>query len=145
MAALSIDDIMSQLSGLMGSNGATSYGVPTTQGFQATGGLLPQNTVANVGGQLGNQGGSGFGLNLGTAGLALNGLSALSGLFQSQNAFNLAKDQFKLQKDVTNTNLNNSIKSYNTTLADRLNSRAATENRTAESAAEQIERNRLTR
>lgn len=89
--------------------------------------------------------GSGIGFNMPTAGLALGGLQAIGGLLQSQKAFKLAKDQFKFTKDVTNTNLNNSIKSYNTSLEDRLNARGFVEGRDTGETAAEIERKRLTR
>lgn len=75
----------------------------------------------------------------------LGGISALSGIINSSKAAGLAKDQFKFTKDVTNTNLNNSIKSYNTALADRATSRAFTQNQDQSVADAYIEKNRLTR
>lgn len=89
--------------------------------------------------------GSGLGLNLGTGQLALSGLSSLANIWGALQQNTLAKDQFKLQKDVLNTNLNNQIQSYNTSLEDRMNARGASEGRSAEYTADEIARRRLTR
>lgn len=143
-----IDDILSQLSSLVGgnSNQAGNWGngsVSQTGMTFAT----PENTSNNWSPSTSSTGSptSGFGMNIGTVGMGLQGLSALGNLLQGNKAQKLAQDQFKFQKQFANTNLNNQIKSYNTALEDRLNSRAVTEGRTLESAAEQIERNRLSR
>lgn len=89
--------------------------------------------------------GTGLGFNVGTGQLALSGLGSLAGIWGANQQNKLAKDQFQFQKDVTNTNLNNQIKSYNTTLEDRLSSRGAMEGRSAEYTADEIARRRLTR
>ena len=57
----------------------------------------------------------------------------------------LAKQQFNLQKDVLNTNLNNQIKSYNNSLADQLRSRAAMETGNVNAYDSLIEERKLTR
>lgn len=88
---------------------------------------------------------SGFGLNVGTAGLALQGLGALGGLWGASQQNKLAKDQFKFQKEYANANLNNSIKSYNNSLEDKLTSRGAVEGRTTDYTAAEIARRQLTR
>ena len=66
-----------------------------------------------------------FGMNMPTLQLGLQGLSSLSGIWAANKGLKQAKEQFEFQKGVTNTNLNNSIKSYNTALDDRINARAA--------------------
>lgn len=146
--AFTIDDIMQQLRSIAGGgnyqgNGVTTYAAPNPAMAQ-TG---PNNNASFPvpGNVVGGGASTGLGFNAGTLGMGLQGLSALSGLLQGSKALNLAQDQFKLQKNMANANMNNSIKSYNTALEDRLNSRAVAENRSPESAAEQIERNRLTR
>lgn len=143
-----IEDIMGQLQSLFAGgnyqgNGATTFAAPTTAAPQVNGNNAAFVSPANVGTV--NPAAGGFGMNMGTVGLGLQGLSSLSNLIQGNKALDLSKDQFKFQKAFANTNLNNSIKSYNTALEDRYNSRAVAEGRTSESAAEQIERNRLTR
>lgn len=64
-------------------------------------------------------------------GLALGGLQALGNLWGMFQANKLAKKQFKYTKQVTDTNLANSIQSYNTTLEDRIRARSFTEGRDA--------------
>ena len=66
-----------------------------------------------------------FGMNMPTLQLGLQGLSSLAGIRAANKGLKQAKEQFEFQKGVTNTNLNNSIKSYNTALDDRINARAA--------------------
>lgn len=88
-------------------------------------------------------GGSGLGFNVGTMQLALGGLQTLGSLWQAWEANKLAKEQFKFQKDFANTNLANSIKSYNTALEDRGRSRAFTEGQSETEAQAYIDGNRL--
>ncbi|ALA45525.1 hypothetical protein ADP65_00056 [Achromobacter phage phiAxp-3] len=87
----------------------------------------------------------GLGMNIPTLQLGLGMLSSLGGLYGASQANKLARDSFNFTKDVTNTNLNNQIKSYNTALEDRSRSRAIQEGRSQESAQEYIDRNRLSR
>lgn len=72
--------------------------------------------------------GTGLGLNMGTAQLALSGLSTIGSLYGAFQAANLAKKQFDFTKGVTSANLANQISSYNTSLEDRIRSRAVAEN-----------------
>ncbi len=92
-----------------------------------------------------NPSGSGFGFNLGTGQLALQGLGALGNFMNAREAQKMARDQFDFAKSITNTNLNNSIQSYNTALSDRLRARGITEGTSESDVAAQIERNKLTR
>ena len=62
---------------------------------------------------------SGLGFNLGTLNMGVNALAAVGGLYNAFQSNKLAKEQFAFTKEVTNTNLNNQIKTYNTTLEDR--------------------------
>lgn len=140
--AFTIDDIMQQLRALTSGgdyqgNGVTSFGAPTPSGPVTSGGMSNFGATAPVT--------SGFGMNAGTLGAGLQGLQSLNSLFQGNKAFGLARDQFKLQKELTNTNLNNSIKSYNTTLEDRLRSRGVAEGTDAATVQDEIDRKRLTR
>lgn len=77
--------------------------------------------------------------------MGLGGLNALGNIYGALQANKLAKNQFSFAKDVTNTNLNNQIKSYNTALEDRARSRAVAENRDQSTADAYIAANRLTR
>lgn len=119
---------------------STGMTVPTT--MNTSGSWQPPAGL--VGGQSSGLG-TGFGMNIGTGQLALSGLSALAGLWGSMQQNKLAKEQFGLQKDLANTNLNNQIKSYNTALEDRMTARGATEGRSAEYTADEIARRRLSR
>lgn len=152
--AFSIDDIMKSLSSYTGlgnsnSGGAQTFAAPsgdwsangstfgTDVGNATTQGMQPVNA--------GTSGASGLGLNVGTGQMALGGLQSLAGIFNSIQANKLANQQFKFTKDVTNTNLNNSIKSYNTALSDRANSRFFTQNQSQSDADAYINANRLSR
>lgn len=86
-----------------------------------------------------------LGMNIPTFQLGLGALGSLGNLYGAFQSNRLAKDQFNFTKDITNTNLNNQIKSYNTALEDRARSRAVAENRDSASADAYIERNKLTR
>lgn len=140
-----IDDILGQLGSLFNGgqyqgNGATTFAAPNSAVPKTVG------TTTDFGGAtLPNSQNGGFGLNLGTAGLALGGLQSLNNLIQGNKAFNLAKDQFRFQKDVANANLNNSIKSYNSSLEDRLRSRGVAQGTDAATVQDEIDRKRLSR
>lgn len=86
-----------------------------------------------------------FGLNLNTFNGVLGGLSSLGQLWQGFQASKLAKDQWKTQKSVLNTNMMNQIKSYNNSLRDRLDTRAKMEGRDQASADAQYEERKATR
>lgn len=86
-----------------------------------------------------------LGANLPTLQLGLGALSSFGNLMGAFQSNRLAKDQFNFTKDVTNTNLTNQIKSYNTALEDRARSRAAAENRDQSYADDYVARNRMTR
>ena len=86
-----------------------------------------------------------LGFNIPTLQLGLGALNSLAGMYNSWNMNKLAQQQFNLQKDVLNTNLNNQIKSYNNSLADQLRSRAAMETGNANAYDSLIEERKLTR
>lgn len=103
--------------------------------------------LAKIGTAPGTNSSMDFGLNLDTMKMGTNALSAIGGLFNAFQANKLARDQFNLTKEVTNTNLNNQIKSYNTTLEDRAVARARLNNEAdpAAYATAYTSANRLTR
>ena len=121
--------------------------VPQGQGFGlgqslpgiGGGGAVPTGAAANSGifGELG--------MNIPTLQLGLGALSSLGNIYGAFQANKLVRDNFNFTKDVTNTNLNNQIKSYNTTLEDRARSRATQEGRDQASADAYIAANRLSR
>lgn len=98
----------------------------------------------NVGSAL-QQGPAGLGFNLDTGKLALSGLQTLSNLWGAFQSNKMAKDQLKFAKETTNTNLNNQIQTYNTSLADRINSRAKVNGQNQQSVDEYLALNRLAR
>lgn len=86
-----------------------------------------------------------LGMNIPTFQLGLGAVNSLANIYGGFQANKLAKDQLSFTKSVTNTNLNNQIKSYNTALEDRARSRAVAENRDQSSADAYIEANKLSR
>lgn len=73
-----------------------------------------------------------FGTNNGEMiGGLLSGAGALWGAYNSGQQLGLAKDAFGLQKRAFETNLANSIASYNTALEDRIRGRSSNPNETA--------------
>ena len=92
-----------------------------------------------------NNNNTALGFNIPTLQLGLGALNSLAGMYNSWNMNKLAQQQFNLQKDVLNTNLNNQIKSYNNSLADQLRSRAAMETGDANAYDSLIEERKLTR
>lgn len=86
-----------------------------------------------------------LGMNIPTFQLGLGALGSLANIYGGFQANKLAKDQLNFTKSVTNTNLNNQIKSYNTALEDRARSRATAENRDQSTADAYIAANKLTR
>ena len=74
-------------------------------------------------------GDTGFGWNLDTMKVGVDALSAIGGLYNAFQSNKLAKDQFAFTKEVTNTNLNNQIKTFNTTMEDRARARARLDGR----------------
>lgn len=125
-----------------GPNSISDFGALSVNQLQNTIGTPMQNNPMNQG----NQGlGTGLDWNIGTGQLALGGLSTLGNLWSGLNAMNLATKQFKFTKDVTNTNLNNQISSYNTALADRARARGVAEGQSQDQVNDYVNRNSLHR
>lgn len=151
--AFSIDDILKSLSSYTGlgnsnSGGAQAFAAPTgdwSANGSTFGSDVGNSTTQGMQSANMSDNGSGLGFNVGTGQLALGGIQSLAGIFNSMQANKLANQQFKFTKDVTNTNLNNSIKSYNTALSDRANSRYFTQNQSQSDADAYIAANRLSR
>lgn len=87
--------------------------------------------------------GSGFGLNLPTAQLGIQGIASLAGILGGFKQLSLANKQFKYTKKVTDTNLNNQTKTYNTALTDKINARASVTGMSADQANAYLSENRL--
>lgn len=86
---------------------------------------------------------TGLGWNIGTGQLALGGLASLGNLWNAWQATSLANKTFDFNKRMTETNLANQLRSYNTALEDRARSRAVAEGQTAQEQADYVSRNRL--
>lgn len=88
---------------------------------------------------------SSFGFNLGTMNSVMGGLNSLGQLWGARQGMKLAKDQWKTQKAVLNTNMMNQIQSYNNSLKDRLDTRAHMEGRDQASADAQYDERKARR
>ena len=88
---------------------------------------------------------SGFGFNMGTMNSVMGGLNSLGQLWGARQGMKLAKDQWKTQKSVLNTNMMNQIQSYNNSLKDRLDTRAHMEGRDQASADAQYDERKARR
>ena len=88
---------------------------------------------------------AGFGMNANTLNFGMQGLNTLGNVWGAWQSNKLAKDQLNFTKMITNTNLNNQIKSYNTALKDRSRSRAAVEGQTSAQAQAYVDENSLSR
>lgn len=92
------------------------------------------------------QGGSDIGWNIPTLQTGFQGLATLGNLWGAYQGNKLAKKQLALSTDAYNTNLTNSIKSYNTQLEDRIRGRHSPTNAIGQAeATKQIEANKLVR
>ena len=96
---------------------------------------------------IGNQqGGSDLGWNMGTLNTGFKGLATLGNLWGAFQGNKLARKQLSLATDAYNTNLTNQIKSYNTSLEDRIRSRYVYNDKAGQAeATRQIEANKLVR
>lgn len=139
----------SGLSWLSGQNQNQSFSTPAMNyqpgssiGMDFSGSTGNPNPATSL---FGSGSASQLGMNIPTFQLGLSALGSLSNIYAGFQANKLAKDQLSFTKDITNTNLNNSIKSYNTQLEDRARSRATAENRDQSTADAYIAANRLSR
>lgn len=79
------------------------------------------NGMANWGaGAAGNSLGSGFGFNMPTLALGLQGLSSLGSLYMGTKSLGLANKQFESAQKFATANLANQTHAYNDTLAQRI-------------------------
>lgn len=77
-------------------------------------------------------------------GYVMDGIGAIGGLWGAIQQNKIAKQQLALSKEAYNTNMNNTIKTYNTALEDRIRARYTMEGR-ADQADGYIADNKLTR
>lgn len=129
--------------------GLAPTGMPQQQMGLTTGGGLglqaPSSfgSVGSYGNPTSNMGG--FGFNIPTAQLALGGFNSLGNIWGALQAQKLARDNFNFTRDVTNTNLTNSIQAYNTALTDKITSRAKTQGMSDTDRDAAIAANRMVR
>lgn len=102
----------------------------TPAGNSGSWGLNPQSSGVGMqyGGQTANPGlnlnqSNGFGFNMPTMQMGLQGLAAIGNLYLGSKAMGMAKDQFNFSKQMAQTNLKNQVNAYNTGLEDRLRTR----------------------
>ena len=107
--------------------------------------FLSQAAGSSTGGAIPPAAGFQFGMNAPTIRMGMLGLNNLANIWGAWQANKLAKDQLNFTKSVTNTNLNNSIKSYNTSLEDRARARGFTEGRSDSEIQNYVSANRLSR
>lgn len=122
--------------------GSTSFaGAGQNSGFDLGSGASYMPASSSLPGASGGMGGFGLdGLKVLTG-----GLQTIGNLWNAFQAQKLAKEQFAFQKDFANTNLNNSIASYNTALTDKITSRSFTQGDSADVTAKYLADNKLTR
>lgn len=116
-------------------------------GMQPGGQYAPSQGLSAPTADSGGSGAGGFklGFNAPTFQMGLSGLNAIGNLWGAFEAQKLAREQFDFTKNTTNTNLNNSIKSYNTALGDRARARGFTEGQSASQIQSYVDQNRLSR
>ena len=78
-------------------------------------------------------------------GYVMDGIGAIGGLWGAIQQNKIAKQQLALSREAYNTNMNNTIQSYNTQLADRIRARYIMEGRSEAEMQEYIEKNSLSR
>ena len=116
--------------------------------YGGVGGAGGAGGTSKAGGTGGTGGaGTGLGWNVETLGLGIQGLAAIGGLYNASKYNKLAKEQFNFTKEITNTNLNNQIKTFNTTMEDRARARARLDGRedTEAYTKDYMDKNRISR
>lgn len=99
--------------GILGS-GSAGYG------YMSTGDIGKQVASAPWGGGMPQAAGSGFGMNIPTFALGLQGLNSLGSLYMGAKSLDLANKQFSSAKNIADTNMRNQTQSYNDTLENKL-------------------------
>ena len=122
----------SSIVGFGGGQGMTPGGGQGLQfgGYGATNGMQPNA-------------GAGFGMNIPTFALGLQGLNSLGSLYMGAKSLSLANKQFESAQRFANTNLANQTHSYNDTLAQRINRIGSREGTSREEMDAEIARRKL--
>lgn len=126
-----------------GYNSMAAWGMPNTSMAtpSATGGFGGYTpSAAGSGGIFGS---TGLGMNIPTLQLGFQGLSSLASLYGGLKSLGMAQDQFNFQKNLANTNLANSVQSYNTNLTDKATARGVAEGQTPGQVQSYINSNKL--
>lgn len=122
--------------------------MPTVQGQQGVSGSF-NSQMNGAGGQMSAPGMGGMTTPQLTGwqkfGYAMEGLGSIGGLWGSIQQNKIAKQQLALSREAFETNMRNSIQSYNTTLEDRIRARYAMEGRGSGEADAYLDANRLRR
>lgn len=119
----------------------------TTDTTGVAGSLIPQAANAGGMGQVAAPGGYATPQLTGWQkfGYVMDGIGSIGGLWGSIQQNKIAKQQLALSREAYNTNMNNTIQSYNTQLADRIRARYIMEGRSEAEMQEYIEKNSLSR
>lgn len=118
---------------------------PNTNGMPAGVGGMPQFGSTAVPAAPTNTGIGSWFSNGNNLGAIASGLSALTSMYMGSRQLGIARDALDLQKTAFNTNLNNSIQNYNTSLEDRIRGRTADYDGKENDVQSYLDRNRLTR
>lgn len=111
-------------------------------GYMSTGDIGKQVASAPWGGMPGGAG-SGFGFNMPTFALGLQGLNSLGSLYMGAKSLSLANKQFESAQKFANTNLANQTHAYNDTLEQRINRIGSREGTSREELDAEIARRKL--
>jgi hypothetical protein len=120
-----------------GMNGGTGL---TMGGAGGYGGMSSWGAGAGAGNSLG----SGFGMNMPTLALGLQGLNSLGSLYMGSKSLSLANKQFESAQKFANINLANQTKSYNDTLENKIKRIGSFNGTSSEDTAAEYERRKLT-
>lgn len=120
--------------------GVTLPSMGGAQGMQMPGGY---GSMPNWGAGAGGANVGGFGFNMPTFALGLQGLNSLGSLVMGAKSLSLANKQFESSEKFANANLANQTHAYNDTLAKRIKRIGSGSGRTQEDMDAEIERRKL--
>ena len=122
----------SSIAGFGGGQGMTPGGGQGLQfgGYRATNGMQPNADA-------------GFGMNIPTFALGLQGLNSLGSLYMGAKSLSLANKQFESAQKFANINLANQTKSYNDTLENKIKRIGSFNGTSAADTAAEYERRKL--